>query len=111
VAASAYAWWLRALAPFATAGYRTGVLDRHSVTLTDGLREIRIPRGSWTRASLNDAEPDDRDELGAEDKADAHRAVRAVVMEQIGGAYLARRPSHPVREGQQRSATTASANR
>jgi hypothetical protein len=37
--------------------------------LPDSAIEVRIPRGGWTLATLNDAEPDDRDELGADDQA------------------------------------------
>ena len=53
-----------ALAPLAAAGYRRGWVSLYDVELTDGIYRISIPRGGWTAA-----EPDDREELSAEDSA------------------------------------------
>ena len=61
-----------ALAPFAEAGYRRGWVSPYEVELVDDYgRRISIPRGGWTAAGSLEAtaEPDDREELSAEDSA------------------------------------------
>jgi hypothetical protein len=78
VSGSAYLWWLRALAPFAEAGFRTGWLDRYTVTLTDGDRVIEIPRGGWAFADIAEAGGDDRRELEARGRVTPPNSARGV---------------------------------
>jgi hypothetical protein len=76
VAQTAYAWWLAVLAPFAAAGYRTGILHPDAVTLTDGYREVTISRGGWATPSPATATESDEGALSAADVETLHALMR-----------------------------------
>ena len=76
MAQTAYAWWLAVLAPFAAAGYRTGILHPDAVPLTDGYREVTIPRGGWATPNLTTSTKSDEAALSGGRGRDPARAQR-----------------------------------